>query len=338
MDKILVINVALFGFGRIGQMHGLNLFKHPKFKLKYVYDKDYLLAKKSQTNFKEKSIKDYKIALKDKSIDVIFIASSTPTHINFIREAAYYKKTIFCEKPLDLDLKKIVSCKKFIKKFSPRIQLGFNRRYDPGHYYLKKSIDQKKIGQLQKIIITCRDPAPPPLAYLKTAGGIFKDMIIHDFDLIRFYLKNDPIKEVFATTSDLSEYAKLFNKVNDYELATVVLKSKKGVLCTINNARHCSYGHDQRVEIFGTKGMLISNNKRDNEVEFSDKRGTDSKKKLLNFFIERYAEAYYLQLHDLADLVKKRKKPRADFEDGHQALVLAVAAAKSLRLKKIIKI
>ncbi len=333
-----MINVALFGFGRIGQMHGENLFKHPKFKLKYVYDKDSNLAKKSELKFKAKAIKDYKIALKDKDVQVIFIASSTPTHINFIREAAAHKKTIFCEKPLDLDLDKIISCKKYIKKFSPRIQIGFNRRYDPGHYYLKKSIDQKKIGQLQKIIITCRDPAPPPLAYLKTAGGIFKDMIIHDFDLIRFYLKNDSIKEVFATTSDLSEYAALFKKVNDYELATVVLKSKKGVLCTINNARHCTYGHDQRVEVFGTKGMLISNNKRESEVEYSNQQGTNTKKKLLNFFIERYQEAYYLQLHDLADLATKRKQLRASFEDGHQALILAIAAAKSLKLKKTIKI
>ena len=148
-----MINVALFGFGRIGQMHGENIFKHPKFNLKYVYDSDLGLSKKCESNLKAKSIKDYNIALKDKDIDVIFIASSTPTHINFIREAAAHKKTIFCEKPLDLDLNKIVSCKKYIKKFSPRVQIGFNRRYDPGHYYLKKSIDQKKIGQLQKIFI-----------------------------------------------------------------------------------------------------------------------------------------------------------------------------------------
>src|SRR6056300_720322 len=333
-----MINVSLYGLGRIGQMHGENLFKHPKFNLKYVFDTDNKLALKSANKFKAIAINDYKIALKDKNVDVIFIASSTATHIKFIREAAEYKKTIFCEKTLDLDLKKIVNCSKYIKKFSPRIQIGFNRRYDPGHYYLKRSIDQKKIGKLQKIIITCRDPAPPSYAYLKTAGGIFKDMIIHDFDLIRFYLKNDPIQEVFATTSDLSEYYKLFKSIKDYELATVVLKSKKGVLCTINNARHCTYGHDQRVEVFGTKGMLISNNKRDNEVEFSNKNGTNSKSHLLNFFIERYKEAYYLQLHDLADLTTKNKKPRANFDDGHKALILAEAAAESLKQKKIIKI
>ncbi|MBL6857656.1 MAG: Gfo/Idh/MocA family oxidoreductase [Pelagibacteraceae bacterium] len=333
-----MINVALFGFGRIGQMHGENLFKHPKFNLKYVYDKDIKLAKKAISKFKTTVIKNYKTALKDKEIHVIFIASSTATHINFIREAAAYKKTIFCEKPLDLDLNKIISCKKYIKKFSPRIQIGFNRRYDPGHYFLKNAIDKKKIGILQKIIITCRDPAPPPYSYLKTAGGIFKDMIIHDFDLIRFYLKNDPISEVFATTSDLSEHAKLFKSVKDFEIATVVLKSKKGVLCTINNARHCTYGHDQRVEVFGTKGMLISNNKRDTEIELSNSNGSNLKTKLLNFFIERYKEAYYLQLHDLAGLVTKKKKPRADFNDGHQALILAIAAAKSLKLKKIVKI
>ena len=116
------------------------------------------------------------------------------------------------------------------------------------------------------------------------------------------------------------------------------MKSKKGVLCTINNARHCSYGHDQRVEIFGTKGMLISNNKRESEVELSNNQGTNTKKKLLNFFIERYNEAYFLQLHDLADLANKNKQPRADFDDGQQALVLAIAASRSLKLKKIIKI
>ena len=119
-----MINVALFGFGRIGQMHGENLFKHPRFKLKYVYDKDTKLAKKGGSKFKAIAIKNYKAALEDKEIDVIFIASSTATHINFIRESAAYKKTIFCEKPLDLNLNKIISCKKYIKKFSPRIQIG----------------------------------------------------------------------------------------------------------------------------------------------------------------------------------------------------------------------
>ncbi|MDA9092111.1 Gfo/Idh/MocA family oxidoreductase, partial [Pelagibacteraceae bacterium] len=198
---------------------------------------------------------------KDKDIEIILNLTIPKAHFEVSEKALLSGKHSYSEKPLDLDLNKIIKCRKYIEKFSPRIQIGFNRRYDPGHYYLKKSIEKKKIGILQKIIITCRDPAPPPLAYLKTAGGIFKDMIIHDFDLIRFYLKNDPIKEVFATTSDLSEYSKLFKKVKDFELATVVLKSQKGVLCTINNARHCSYGHDQRVEIFGTKGMLISNNK-----------------------------------------------------------------------------
>ena len=332
-----MINVALFGFGRIGQMHAENLNKHKEVKLLYVFDKSVQLRDKAKKLYNCKLEKNYINIFKDINVDIIFISSPTNTHIKFIELGIKNKKTIFCEKPLDLNIAKIVKTFKKIKKEKPKIQLGFNRRYDPGHYFLKNAIDKKKIGILQKIIITCRDPSPPPYAYLKTAGGIFKDMIIHDFDLIRFYLKNDPISEVFATTSELSEYAKLFKSVKDFELATVVLKSKKGVLCTINNARHCTYGHDQRVEVFGTKGMLISNNKRDTEVELSNINGTNSKAKLLNFFIERYKEAYYLQLHDLADLVTKKKKPRADFNDGHQALILAIAAAKSLKLKKIVK-
>ena len=173
-----------------------NLNNHPKINLKYIYDIDNDLSKKLSDKFKCLSIKNPKTALEDKNIDSIFIATSTPTHIKFITEAAKYKKVIFCEKPLDLDLKKINKCKKNIKKFNPKIQMGFNRRYDPGHNSLKMHLKKGKIGKLEKIIITSRDPAPPPIRLLKQSGTIFKDMMIHDFDLSRFYLDKD---ELFQT-------------------------------------------------------------------------------------------------------------------------------------------
>ena len=313
------INVALFGLGRIGIMHAQNLKLNKKFNLKYIFDINKKLSLKAAKKLKSIYIKNPNIAFKDKNIKVIFISSTTSTHIPLITLAAKHKKIIFCEKPLDLNINRVVKCRKKIKKFKPKIQLGFNRRYDPGHFHLKKSLLNGKIGKLEKIIITSRDPAPPSLNYLKSSGGIFRDMTIHDFDLARFYLDKDPINEVFSSATNLSDSR--FKKIKDYEIATCVLKSKKGVITVINNSRHCKFGYDQRVEIFGNNGMLISHNKRK-----------------YNFFIDRYKIAYKLQLNDLYNLVKKNKKTRASFDDGEKALVLANAAYKSLRSKKTVRI
>ena len=231
-----MINVALIGLGRIGQMHAENLFFHKSFKLKYTFDINTKLNKKLSKKFNSLSINNPKIAFKDKDIDLIFIASSTPTHIKLIEEATKYKKVIFCEKPLDLNINKINECKKKIKKSNPKIQLGFNRRYDPGHNNLKKELLRGKIGKLEKIIITSRDPAPPSIKYLKESGGIFKDMMIHDFDLARFYLGNDEPEKLIATGSNISDNR--FNKIKDHELASCIIRSKRGVQCIITNSRH----------------------------------------------------------------------------------------------------
>ena len=223
-------------------MHGENLILHTDFKLKYVFDVDKKLTNKIAKKFASKSIDDPRVAFKDKEIDAIFIASSTSTHIGLIEEAVKYKKVIFCEKPLDLSIDKINKCRKKIKNLKPKIQLGFNRRYDPGHNSLKKDLEKGVIGKLEKIIITSRDPAPPPIQYLKVSGGIFKDMMIHDFDLLRFYLNKDELNSIYATASNLSD--KRFDKINDYELASCILNSKSGVQCIIANSRHCSFGYD----------------------------------------------------------------------------------------------
>jgi len=331
-----MINIALFGLGRIGSMHAQNIFLNNKCSLQYVFDIDQALAKKIAKKFNSISIENTRIAYNDKNVDVIFITTPTSTHIKYIMEAVKFKKTIFCEKPLDLNIKKINQCKKFIKKYNPKIQVGFNRRYDPGHYALKKSIQIGEIGKLEKIIITSRDPAPPSMAYLKVSGGIFKDMTIHDFDLIRFYLGNDEVKEIFATTTNLSDLR--IKKINDYELAMCLIKSERGVICMINNSRHCSYGYDQRVEVFGSKGMVISGNRRDYASEKFLGSKTAIKRPLLNFFIDRYEKAYQLQLNDLVYLVQKRKNPRASFEEGRKAIIIANAAYKSLKLNKVVKI
>ena len=331
-----MINIALFGLGRIGLMHGKNLMRNKNFNLKYVYDINKNLSKKIAKKLKSIPIDYPSVAFKDKTVDSIFIASTTSTHIKLILEGVKNKKTIFCEKPLDLSIKKINDCKKKISKLNPKIQLGFNRRYDPGHNFLKKELLKGKIGKLEKIIITSRDPAPPSIKYLKQSGGIFRDMMIHDFDLTRFYLDKDEPFKLVASASNISD--KKFNKIKDYELATCLINSKNGVQCVITNSRHCTFGYDQRVELFGSKGMLVSNNKREKETSLYSNNYTSSKSSFMNFFIERYKEAYKLQLNDLKMFITNNIKPLAQFEEGRKALIMANAAVKSLKSKKFEKL
>ena len=331
-----MINIALFGLGRIGLMHGKNLMRNKDFKLKYVYDLNVKLTQKIAKVLKSYPINNPKVAFRDKKLDAIFIASTTSTHIKLILDGVKNNKSIFCEKPLDLSINKINDCKKKIKKKSPKIQMGFNRRYDPGHNNLKKQIEKGKIGKLEKIIITSRDPAPPSLKYLKESGGIFHDMMIHDFDMARFYLGDDDPENIIAAGSNISD--KKFDKIKDYELASCLIKSKKNVQCIITNSRHCSFGYDQRIEIFGSKGMLISENKRENETSFYLKGSTNNRAPLMHFFIERYKEAYRTQLYDFSNFIKKNKKPLAGFEEGRRALIMANAAKKSLKSKRFERI
>tara|TARA_B100000035_G_scaffold202446_1_gene173144 strand:- start:248 stop:1249 length:1002 start_codon:yes stop_codon:yes gene_type:complete len=331
-----MINIALLGLGRIGIMHGKNLMRNKAFNLKYVYDINKKLTRKISKLLKSNPIDNPSVAFKDKKLDAVFIASTTSTHIKLIIESVKYKKAIFCEKPLDLNIKKINQCKKIIKKSNPKIQLGFNRRYDPGHNSLKNQLLKQKIGKLEKIIITSRDPAPPSIKYLKESGGIFKDMMIHDFDLARFYLGNDEPDKIIATGSNISDLR--FNKIKDFELASCIIRSKKGVQCVITNSRHCNFGYDQRVELFGTKGMIISENKKRDETSFYSNNVTSGGTPLMHFFIERYKEAYKNQLYDFAKFVSKNIKPLARFEDGRRALIMANAAKKSLTSKKFEKL
>ena len=330
-----MINVALLGFGRIGQMHAKNINNNKSLNLLYVYDRETNLSDKAKKLYNCKIEKNFKKIFKDKNVNVIFISSSTSTHIKFIEEGIKNKKVIFCEKPLDLNIKKIIKTLKKVKKKKSKIQLGFNRRYDPGHFSIKKDLDRNKIGRLEKIIITSRDPSPPSINYLKSSGGIFRDMMIHDFDLCRFYLGKDQIKEIYSTTSS---FLPMYSKINDHELATAVMKSNNGVICIITNSRHCSFGYDQRVELFGKNGMLISGNKKIDETEIFNSKSSNNKKPFLNFFIDRYKEAYKIQLNDLVSLTKKNIKPRSTFYDGYEALKLANAAQKSIILKRAVKL
>ena len=248
---------------------------------------------------------------------------------------------MLCEKPVDLDLNRANECRDELAKLAgkgvgvPPIQIGFNRRFDPGHAALRERVWRGDIGGLEQLIISSRDPSPPPLEYVRESGGIFKDMMIHDLDLARFILPQEP-ESVLAEGSALidSRVAEL----GDSDSAMIIMRTADGVLCCINNSRRAVYGYDQRVEAHGEKGMLLSDNRPQSGLKFFGADSSASRDPLPHFFMERYADAYRLQLDAFAAAVAGEVPPSPSFEDGRRALVLAEAAATALRERRAVKV
>jgi len=258
------------------------------------------------------------------------------THVDLIIQSAKADKHIFCEKPIDLSIDKVDECKKQIANFNKLIQIGFNRRYDASHAAAKQSLKNGEIGKLEKIIITSRDPAPPWADYLKVSGGIFRDQVIHDFDLSRFVLEEDPITQVFATGSTL--FDNNAKDLNDFDTTMVVMKSQLGVLIHINTTRRAVYGYDQRLEIFGSKGMVISDNQTPTSTKKFLSTSTFSQDPIYNFFIERYTQAYKDSINEFVNCINNNKKTNVNFEDGRLALILANAAYESIETGKFVQV
>ena len=331
-----MINFSLLGAGRIGKMHAKIISAHPKANLKYVYDVNSKFSGLVAKSSKCKQASSPEEAIMSKEIDAVLIASATPTHTKFITMAAKAGKAIFCEKPIDLDIRKVNECFKKIKNTKVPIQIGFNRRFDNSHARAQQARIKKEIGELEMVVITSRDPEPPGIDYLKAAGGFFRDTTIHDFDLTRFILGNDPVVKISAFGEAL--FDKNAKEQKDHDTAMFILKSKKGVLIHINNSRRAVYGYDQRVEVFGSKGMIISNNQTPSSVEkFSDK-ATNVKDPIHFFFIERYEQAYRDQFNEFIKCVENKTKPKVNFEDGRNALIIANAAYESYKSGRVINI
>ena len=331
-----MINIALLGAGRIGKMHAEIITAHPESNLQFVYDVNKEFASQVAKQNNAESLNSPEEAINNDKINAILIASATPTHTKFITMGAMAGKAVFCEKPIDLDINKVNECMNEIKGINIPLQIGFNRRFDKSHAKVQQARVNKEIGELEMLIITSRDPEPPGLDYLNAAGGFFRDTTIHDFDLARFILGDDPIIEVSGFGDNLfDENAK---KAGDFDTAMFVLKSKAGVMIHINNSRRAVYGYDQRVEAFGSKGMIISNNQTPTSIERYNNAFTSSKEPVLHFFIERYSQAYRDQFNHFIESIKKKQKPSVGFEDGRNALIIANAAYESNRLKKTIEI
>jgi myo-inositol 2-dehydrogenase/D-chiro-inositol 1-dehydrogenase len=319
------INLCLIGAGRIGRIHAVNIAAHPDARLRYVVDANPgAAANLAQST--GAAVCDVESALADGKIDGVVIASSTDTHLPLIEACAAAGKPVFCEKPLDLDSGNAKRCMEIAAANAILLCVGFNRRYDRSFRRLRDEIRAGTIGTVEVLTITSRDPSPPPLDYVKRSGGLFRDMMIHDFDMARWLLGSEPTA-VFATGSCLVD--KAIGDAGDVDTAAVILQTGSGAICQISNSRRCTYGYDQRIEVFGEKGMLRADNETATRVELANAGGF-VREPALPFFLERYGDAYRLEMDDFLRAIRGEPHELAGGEDGLQALLIADAAARSL--------
>jgi myo-inositol 2-dehydrogenase/D-chiro-inositol 1-dehydrogenase len=322
------IRVGILGAGRIGKVHAKSIINFiPEVEIKYIVD-SYDGAKKwvDSLNGPEFS-KDPSVIFSDKEIDAVLICSSTDTHVKYIKEAAKAKKHIFCEKPIDRDLKKINEAVKAVEENKVKFQIGFNRRFDHNFRAVKNAIKRGKIGKVRFINITSRDPGAPPVEYIKVSGGIFMDMTIHDFDMAR-YLADSEVTEVYAKGEVMVDPK--IGEAGDYDSTVVVLKFESGAVGIINNCREASYGYDQRVEVFGSKGAVEIENDHLSSACISTRDGL-LREKPLNFFMERYTQSYVDEIKEFIYAVQSKKEVPANANDGIKAVEIAYAATKSAK-------
>jgi myo-inositol 2-dehydrogenase/D-chiro-inositol 1-dehydrogenase len=316
---------ALIGAGRIGRIHAANLVALPGAALACVADTDAAAAGALAAAHGAR-VASADEAIADASVDALLIASSTDTHADLIEAGARAGKPIFCEKPLDLDLGRAARCLSAAERAGVLLHLGFNRRYDPGFARMRREIAAGAIGTLATLAITSRDPAPPPLEYVQRSGGLFRDMMIHDFDMACWMMDEAPL-QVYARGACFIDPG--FASVGDVDTAAALLTTARGRICQITNSRRCSFGYDQRIEAFGELGMLHAENVSATRVTRADRSGFTSEP-ALPFFLERYAEAYRLELADFVRALAGEPVQLATGRDGLRALAIADAAQRSL--------
>jgi myo-inositol 2-dehydrogenase/D-chiro-inositol 1-dehydrogenase len=317
-------------------MHAANIARHPRTTLVTVYDIDPASAAEVAAREGVTVAPSPDAVFASPDIDAVLIATATPTHADYIELAAAAGKAVLCEKPIDLDLARVDLCRRRIAGENVPIQIGFNRRFDPGHRAAREAVTAGEIGTLHQVIITSRDPALPPRSYLEQAGGLFRDMTIHDFDLARFMLGEEP-EDVFALAGARVDPA-LGAQLSEVDAAMFILRTASGRQCHINNIRCAVYGYDQRVELVGQSGMLISDNRKGHELRRFTASRTEAAEPYLLFFLERYSEAFMAEIDAFVDAVEFGRSPSPSFEDGRQALVLAEAAYRSLREKRLVHV
>jgi len=328
-----MIEVALFGAGRIGAIHAGNIARQPGVRLKYVVDVDAAAAAKLAQSHGAQTT-DAAHVFDDTAVRAVAIGSSTDTHADLIMRAAKAGKAIFCEKPVDLDLQRARTCADAVRAAGVTCLIGFQRRYDPTFASVKARIARGDIGRPEMLIVTSRDPGAPPVDYIKRSGGIYKDMLIHDFDVFRWIME-DEAATVYATGSCLVDPA--IEAAGDVDATAVTIRTRDGRLAQINTIRRAAYGYDQRFEVLGSKGMLQAGNHRPTEALLwsTDAVAADKPE---YFFLERYRAAYAAEMAHFFDVVVGRAAAVTSIDDGVKALALAEAATTSWREKRIVEL
>jgi myo-inositol 2-dehydrogenase/D-chiro-inositol 1-dehydrogenase len=330
------LNLGIIGAGRIGQVHAESLTRRvPGVKLLAISDVNITAAQQCAAKYQiPLAAADHRAILEHPGIEAVLICSSTDTHARFIGEAAEAGKHIFCEKPIALDLAAIDQALAMVERNGIKLQIGFNRRFDSNFRYLHETVMSGKIGTPHVVRITSRDPAPPPLAYIKVSGGIFLDMTIHDFDLARFLI-DDEVEEIFAVGGALVDPA--IGDAGDIDTAVITLRYANGAIGVIDNSRQAVYGYDQRAEVFGSAGAVEALNKTPHNTRYSSTGGVQAPNPLY-FFLERYLDAYAAELAAFVDAIQSNQPTPVTGADGRRATVMGLAAWKSYRERRPVKL
>jgi myo-inositol 2-dehydrogenase/D-chiro-inositol 1-dehydrogenase len=329
------INTGVIGAGRIGRVHAENLaYRIPEASLVAVSDVVLEAADRLAAELGVAAYQDHRRILDDERIGAVLICSSTDTHAQLIEEAAEAGKQIFCEKPIALDLSKIDSALAAVEQAGVKLQIGFNRRFDPNFRRVQEIVAAGQIGKPHILRITSRDPAPPPIEYVRVSGGIFVDMAIHDFDMARFLVDSEA-EEVYTAAGVMVDPA--IGEAGDVDTAVITLHFENGTLGVIDNSRQAVYGYDQRVEVFGSAGCVTADNNYPNTARISD--ATRVQYDLpLNFFMERYTESYVAEVQAFVDCIVNDAPPLVSGLDGRIPVVMGYAAKKSHEEKRPVKL
>ena len=327
------IRIGLLGAGRIGRIHAASVAAHPGARLAAAADaSEEAAASVAGTTGASVASVDAVIASPD--IDAVLVCTPTDTHADLIERAARAGKAVFCEKPVDLDAERIRACLAVVAESGAPLMIGFNRRFDPSFASLKRRVEVGEIGAVELVTILSRDPAPPPLSYIARSGGLFRDMMIHDLDLARHFLGEEPV-EVHAVASCLVDPK--IGEAGDVDTAAVLLKTASGRIAQISNSRRAAYGYDQRVEVHGSRGMLTAGNRHATTVTLAGAGGYTSDP-ALPFFLERYAEAYRAELDAFVTGLREGTPLSPSGADGLKAQALADAATEAARTGRAVQV
>jgi myo-inositol 2-dehydrogenase / D-chiro-inositol 1-dehydrogenase len=330
----MTLRIGLLGAGRIGKVHAGAIASSPGAQLVAVADAIPAAAEALAATWNT-AVKSLDEIIDSPDIDAVVICTPTDTHADLIERAARAGKSVFCEKPIDLDVDRVRACLAVVAETKTLLMVGFNRRFDPNFAEVRRRIDAGEIGDVEMVSITSRDPGPPPNDYITRSGGLFRDMTIHDFDMARFLLGEEPVS-VFAVGSVLVDPA--IGKLGDVDSASLILTTASGKIAQISNSRRATYGYDQRVEVHGSLGMVSAENIRETTVEVANAAGY-TRDPLLNFFMNRYTAAYAAEI---AAFVAAAATPGAvaspSGQDGLQALMLAEAAVRSAAIGTCVKL